>query len=75
MVDEQRKGERQMKALWVVLGVLGLIVVVALLVGGSYVSAKNQMVQKDQDVQAAFSQIRCRSAAPGGPDPEPGGDR
>src|SRR5580704_16046788 len=46
-----------MKALWVVLGVLGLIVVVALFAGGSYVSAKNQMVQKDQAVQSAFSNI------------------
>lgn len=46
-----------MKALWVVLGVLGLVVLVALFAGGSYVSAKNQMVQKDQDVQAAFSNI------------------
>lgn len=46
-----------MKALWVVLGVLGLIVVVALFAGGSYVSSKNQMVQKDQDVQNAFSNI------------------
>jgi LemA protein len=46
-----------MKALWVVLGVLGLIVLVALFAGGSYVSAKNQMVQKDQDVQKAFSDI------------------
>ena len=46
-----------MKALWVVLGVLGLIVLVALFAGGSYVSARNQMVQKDQDVQAAFSNI------------------
>jgi LemA protein len=46
-----------MKALWVVLGVLGLIVVVALFAGGSYVTAKNQMVQKDQDVQKAFSDI------------------
>ena len=46
-----------MKALWVVLGVLGLIVLVALFAGGSYVSAKNQMVQKDQDVQKSFSDI------------------
>jgi LemA protein len=43
--------------LWVVLGVLGLIVLVALFAGGSYVTAKNQMVQKDQDVQNAFSNI------------------
>jgi LemA protein len=46
-----------MKALWVVLGVLGLIVLVALFAGGSYVSAKNQMVQKNADVDAAFSNI------------------
>ena len=46
-----------MKALWVVLGVLGVIVVVALFVGGSYVSAKNQMVQKSADVDAAFSTV------------------
>jgi LemA protein len=46
-----------MKALWVVLGVLGLIVLVALFAGVSYVSAKNQMVQKDQDVQKSFSDI------------------
>ena len=46
-----------MKALWVVLGVLGLIVLVALFAGGSYVSAKNQMVQKSADVDAAFSNI------------------
>lgn len=46
-----------MKALWVVLGVLGLIVLVAVFAGGSYVSAKNQMVQKNADVDAAFSNI------------------
>jgi LemA protein len=46
-----------MKGLWVVLGVLGLIVLVALFAGGSYVSAKNQMVQKSADVDAAFSNI------------------
>jgi LemA protein len=38
---------------------VGLVVVVfvLLLVGGSYVSAKNQMVAKDQDVKAAWSDI------------------
>jgi LemA protein len=46
-----------MKALWVGLGVLGLIVVVALFAGGSYVTARNQMVQKSADVDAAFSNI------------------
>jgi LemA protein len=46
-----------MKALWISLGVVGLIIVVLLFVGGSYVSSKNQMVAKDQNVQAAFSEI------------------
>ena len=46
-----------MKATWAVLGVIGLIVLLAALGFGSYVSAKNQMVQKDQHVQASFSDI------------------
>ncbi|MDP9038563.1 MAG: LemA family protein [Acidobacteriota bacterium] len=46
-----------MKATWVVLGVLGIFLLVALFVGGGYVSAKNQMVAKDQDVKSAFSNI------------------
>jgi LemA protein len=46
-----------MKALWAVLGVVGLIIVVLLLAGGSYISSKNQMVVKDQAVQSAFSNI------------------
>ncbi len=45
------------KALWVVLGVLGLIVVVALFVGGSYVSARNQMVTLNANVDQSFSAI------------------
>jgi LemA protein len=46
-----------MKALWIVLGILGLMVLVALFVGGSYVGARNTMVQKSADVDAAFSNI------------------
>jgi LemA protein len=46
-----------MKALWIVLGVVGLIVVLALFVGGSYISAKNTLVQKNEDVDQAFSQL------------------
>jgi LemA protein len=46
-----------MKAIWVLLGVLGVIVLVALFGFGSYASAKNQMVQKDQHVQSSFSDI------------------
>ena len=46
-----------MKGLWVVLGVVGLIVVMLLFVGGSYVSAKNTLVQKNEDVNQAYSQV------------------
>jgi LemA protein len=46
-----------MKGSWVALGLIGVIVLVLLFVGGGYVSAKNQMVAKDQDVKQAFSTI------------------
>jgi LemA protein len=51
------KGNTSMKALWVVLGVLGLLVLVVLLGFGSYVSAKNQMVQLNEDVDQNYSQV------------------
>jgi LemA protein len=46
-----------MKALWIVLGVVGLLVVVLLFIGGSYVGAKNTMVQKNEAVTQAYSQV------------------
>lgn len=46
-----------MKAGWVVLGVVGLLVIVALLAGGSYVSAKNRMVQLNEDVNQSYHQV------------------
>jgi LemA protein len=46
-----------MKALWIVLGVVALIVVVLLFIGGSYVGAKNTMVQKNEAVTQAYSQV------------------
>lgn len=45
------------KGLLVGLGVVGVIVVALLLVGGSYVSARNQMVAKDQSVKSAWSEV------------------
>lgn len=45
------------KGLLVGLGVVGVIVVALLLVGGSFVSAKNQMVAKDQTVKSAWSEV------------------
>ena len=46
-----------MKGLWVGLGVVGVFIVVLLLVGGSYVSSKNQMVQKANDIPLALGNI------------------
>src|ERR1700746_1112652 len=45
------------KGLLVGLGVVGVIVLALLMVGGSYVSAKNQMVAKDQAVKSAWSEV------------------
>jgi LemA protein len=46
-----------MKGLWVGLGVVGVFIIVLLLVGGSYVSSKNQMVQKSNDIPLALGNI------------------
>jgi len=46
-----------MKAIWVVLGVVGLLLVVLLLAGGSYVGAKNTLVKKNEAVNQAYSQV------------------
>jgi LemA protein len=45
------------KGLVVTLGVVVLLLVVALMVGGSFIGAKNQMVAKDQNVKAAWSEV------------------
>jgi LemA protein len=46
-----------MKPLWIVLGVVGLIVLLLLFAGGSYVSTKNALVQKNESINQAFSQV------------------
>jgi len=45
------------KGLLVVLGIVGVLVLAALMVGGSFISAKNQMVAKDQEVKARWSEV------------------
>ena len=49
--------EERMKGLWVGLGIVGVIVLVLLFAGGSYVSAKNTLVTKNEDVKNAYSQV------------------
>ena len=46
-----------MKGSWIGLGVLGVIVLAVLLGFGSYVGAKNTLVQKNEDVDRAYSQV------------------
>lgn len=46
-----------MKAGWVGLGLVGVLVVVLLIVGGSYISAKNEMVARNANVDAAYSEV------------------
>jgi LemA protein len=52
-------GEEQgmSKGLWIALGVVGVLVLVVLMVFGSYVSARNQMVAKDQNVKSMWSEV------------------
>jgi LemA protein len=45
------------RGLGITLGVVGVLVVVVLMIFGSYISAKNQMVAKDQDVKASWSEV------------------
>ena len=45
------------KGLWIALGVVGVLVLAVLMVFGSYVGARNQMVAKDQSVKAAWSEV------------------
>jgi LemA protein len=46
-----------MKSLWIVLGVVGLIILLLLFAGGSYVSTKNALVQKNEAINQAYSQV------------------
>lgn len=46
-----------MKSLWVGLGILGVIVLIVLFGFGSYVSTKNTLVQKNEAINQAYSQV------------------
>jgi LemA protein len=45
------------RGLWIALGVVGVLVLALLMVFGSYVSAKNQMVAKNESVKASWSEV------------------
>jgi len=46
-----------MKPLWIVLGVIGVIILIVLFGFGSYVSTKNTLVQKNEAINQAYSQV------------------
>jgi LemA protein len=54
---EPEEKTEHMKGLWVFLGIVGVLVIAALMVFGSYVSARNQMVAYDQNVKATWSEV------------------
>ncbi|HLI03590.1 MAG TPA: LemA family protein [Terracidiphilus sp.] len=45
------------RGLWIGLAIVAVLAVAALMVFGSYVSAKNQMVAKDQNVKNAWAEV------------------
>jgi len=45
------------RGLWITLGVVGVLLLVILMVFGSYVGARNQMVAQDQTVKTAWSDV------------------
>jgi len=52
------EGNRKtMKSLWIVLGIMGLLIIVLLLAGGSYISTKNTLVQKNEAIEQQYAQV------------------
>ena len=45
------------RGLWITLGVVGVLVLIVLMVFGSYVGAKNEMVAKDEVVKAQWADV------------------
>lgn len=45
------------KSLWVGLGIVGVIILIVLFCFGSYISTKNTLVQKNEAVNQAYSQV------------------
>src|SRR6202050_2828253 len=45
------------RGLWIVLGIVGVFVLIGLFIYGSFQSAQNQMVQKDEQVKSSWSDV------------------
>jgi len=55
--SRRREIKKNMKSLWLVLGVVGVLILVLLFSGGSYIGAKNTLVQKNESVNQTYSQV------------------
>jgi LemA protein len=53
----EEKGTFMSKGLLIGLGVLGVLLLAVFMIFGSYVSARNQMVEKDQNVKSMWSEV------------------
>jgi LemA protein len=49
-----------MKPIWAVLGFLGLIVLLVVFAGGSYINTKNTLVAKNEAVNRAYSEVNVQ---------------
>lgn len=48
------------RGLWIAIGIVVVLVLIAVMIFGSYVSAKNQMVQKEVAVQAQWANVQTQ---------------
>src|SRR5262249_56254026 len=53
----EETGTMMRRGLWIAIGVVVVIFLIILMVFGSYVSAKNQMVAKQEAVKSQWSQV------------------
>lgn len=48
------------RGLWIAVGIIVIVVIVALIIAGSYISSKNQMVQKQVAVQTQWANVQTQ---------------
>lgn len=48
------------KGLWIAVGIIVVVVIVALIIAGSYIGSRNQMVQKQVEVQTQWANVQTQ---------------